>query len=340
MPALIGLFASANTPGWFDTNRMSGACGTFCRDFPRFPASPCAPAGGEADLKAMLAATIRSRRHRIAISLGVVGSALAWLAWAPDAHGVVCANDDPMPLPDNGYIGWWNGSSAVAIGPNWIISAKHVGGSVGGSFWMRNVQYRAVEIIQHATQDIQLIRVAETLPGYHRLATGASVGDVALLGGYGATAGNPVAHGYDWTGAHEETWGANIITAAGSLLVIRFDNPSGPDAVPHESIFAVNDSGAGLFTVAGDGSLELAGVAVSVSSWGQSTYGSYAYSVNMAALRTWILPIADPGTPITSSSVAPRASLFGGGVLPAAWAGAVAFGAVVGRRRRGCRAAA
>lgn len=247
------------------------------------------------------------------------------------------ANRDPMPTQNNGYVGWWNGSSAVCIGPNWIVSAKHVAGAVGNLFWMRGVSYRSVEIRQHPTQDIQLIRVAETLPGYHRIATGVQAGDPALLGGYGNTNGADVANGYDWTGAQAEVWGANTIDNAGTLVVIDFDNPNtlgnAGGAVPHESIFAVHDSGAGLFVWGLDGSLELAAVAVSVTGYGSSVYGNAAFCVNLEYLRTWIQPIADPGMPITSSTVAPRAAVFDGGTHSMVW-GAVFGLSMILRRRR------
>lgn len=256
------------------------------------------------------------------------------LAWAPRAHGVVVAGHDPMERPLNGYVGTWNGSTAVCIGTNWIISAKHVGGSVGGYFTMRGVQYRAVEIVPHPTQDIELIRVAETLPGYHRLATGVTSGDVGVLGGCGVTGSANYDNGYAWTGPRQETWGMNTIEGVGSLVSVRFDNPSDAGAVPHEATFAVNDSGAGLFVYGSDGSLELAGVAVSVTGFGSSVYGTWAFSVNLTGLRNWVLPIADPGAPITSSVEAPRADVFGGSAPSVVWAGAVMLGVAAGRRRR------
>lgn len=222
------------------------------------------------------------------------------------AHAIVVANNDPMPAPLDGYVGTWNGSSAVCIAPNWIVSARHVNGVVGGMFTMRGRQYRAVEIRQHPTQDIQLIRVAETLPGYHMLATGVSAGDPVILGGWGVTNGNPVTNGYDWTGPRRETWGANTIQTTGSFHVIRFDDPASPSAVPHEAIFAVNDSGAGLFVVAPDGSLQLAGIANSVTGFGQSVYGNSAFCLNLEIVRAWIQPIASPGAAIDSSMAAPR----------------------------------
>lgn len=279
--------------------------------------------------------TGRPPRHRIlapAIALAAIG------LLAPATDAVVCANREPMPAPVAGFVGWWNGSSAVCIAPNWIISAKHVGGDVNGTFWMRGESYRAVEVVRHATQDIQLIRVAETLPGYHTLASGVEAGDLAVLGGWGRTAGNTVAGGYDWTGPQQETWGANLINNAGTLIVIDFDSLDADDSVPYESLFAVNDSGAGLFVYSAGGTLELAGIAVSVTGWNQTVVGNAAFCVNLAYLRGWIDPIVDPGRPITSSTVAPRASLFDSGTHSMIWGGALILG-LAWKRRRGQPAA-
>lgn len=249
------------------------------------------------------------------------------------ASAVMVVNNDTLAAPDNSYIGRWNGSSAVAIGPNWVISAKHVGGVVGGYFTMHGESYRAVEIREHATQDLILIRVAETLPGYHRIAANPDIGTLALLGGWGVTDGNPITNGYDWNGVWQETWGANTIENAGTLIVIRFDSPSSQAAVPHEAIFTVNDSGGGLFVYGDDGSLELAGIAVSVTGFGSSVYGNYAFCLNCDTLRSWISPIVDPGAPINSSIEAPRAGLLTGLDLGAIGAGFVGF-ALAWRRRR------
>jgi len=233
---------------------------------------------------------------------------LAALALTSAAGAVVISSADPMAAPDNGFVGDWNGSSAVCIAPNWIISARHVGGQVGDLFTMRGREYRAVEIRTHPVQDIELIRVAETLPGHHALASDTRPGDIGVLGGWGVTAGEPLigGNGFAWSASRAETWGVNTIDSIGSLLTIRFDRPSSSASVPHEAIFAVNDSGGGLFTHGATGELELAGIAVSVSGFGQSSYGASANCLNIERLRAWIAPIALPGAPITSSVEAPR----------------------------------
>lgn len=278
--------------------------------------------------------SVRSGKRKAARTLAVLAGALLSLFHAPDAAAIVCADREAMPAPSNGYVGWWNGSSAVCIAPNWIISARHVGGEVGNLFWMRGQSYRSVEIVRHATQDIQLIRVAETLPGHHAIASGVQAGDLGILGGWGNTAGTAVAGGYDWSGAQAETWGANLIDNAGTLIVIDFDDLEADDSVAYESLFAVHDSGAGLFVYTGGGELQLAGVAVSVTGWNQTVVGNAAFCVNLHYLRGWIDQIVAPGHPIISSStVAPRASMFDSGTHSMVWGAALFLGMACKRRR-------
>lgn len=215
---------------------------------------------------------------------------LACAVPAGRAQAVVCArgSEDLLTLPDNGYVGWWNGSSAVCIGPRQVVSAAHVGGEVGGVFWMRGNSYHAVSIRRHSSQDVQVIELAEPLPGYHRFADGVRAGDRGVLGGFGRTAGNQLADGYDWSGAQAEAWGENTIDNAAWLIVVSFTNPADPSAVPHESTFAGNDSGGGLFVRLASGELRLAGIAVGVTGIGESQYGGLASCLNVEAFRSWV----------------------------------------------------
>lgn len=256
------------------------------------------------------------------VSTPRVAAGLIAVGLASPALGVVSANRDSLPRPDNGWIGRWNGSSAVPIGEHWFITAKHVGGLVNQTITIRGENYRAAEIVQHPSFDLMLVRTVEPMPGWHELADAEFIasGDPCIIAGFGATAGDELADGYSWNGPKVETWGANMLDSAGFLLAISFTNPSSPHALPHESTFAVNDSGGGLFVHDGEGNLRLAGVAVSVSGWGASRWGNAAYALNVSQLKNWIMPIIDPGRPVASSVQAPRSSmgwLIGAVVLPA-----------------------
>lgn len=248
--------------------------------------------------------------HRTLVRvLVVVAAAVASMLAAPRAQGVVTA--DPMPAPVNGFVGWFNGSSCVAVGPFWFITARHVGGTVDGIVWMQGVQYRVVEVVPHPVYDVQLLRVAQEVPGYHRLASNVGLDQPCVLGGFGATAGTSLPNngGYDWNGPHVETWGENVIEGEGSLLAVRFDSPASGLAVQHEAVFAVNDSGGGLFVYGPGGELQLAGVAISVIGWGSSAWNAAAFSLNVDLFRGWMAPIVDPSHPVSSAVEAPRAML-------------------------------
>jgi len=60
-------------------------------------------------------------------------------------------------------------------------------------------------------------------------------------------------------------------------------------------MFATFDSGGGVFIAQPDGSLALAGVAVSISSsTGFSAFGDRGYSVNLIPQAAWLAPFAAP----------------------------------------------
>ncbi len=274
-----------------------------------------------------------SRRENTVRIVVAAAALAAGLAYAPKAMGVVTA--DPLMPPLNGYVGAYGGSSCVAVGPFWLVTARHVGGVVGSYVWMRGTAYRVVEIVPHPLYDVELVRVAEELPGYHRLAGVVHLNDPCVLGGWGATAGASLPNntGFDWTGPHVETWGENVIEGEGNLLAVRFDAPTSNLSVPHEAIFAVNDSGAGLFLWAGDGSMELAGIAISVTGWGNSQYGGAAFCLSIELFRNWMAPIVDPATPVSSAVQAPRSMVAIPG-LPS-WAGGLLLtSGLMGWRRR------
>lgn len=266
------------------------------------------------------------------LRLAIISGAIASVA--PRAHGLVVSGLDPLPAPTNGYIGNFRGCTGVCIGTDWIISAKHVGGEVGSWFICKDQAYQVVECRPHPTMDLVLYRMDRPLPGFHRLAESAALGDPVILGGFGFTSSGamPDASGYDWNGPRQETWGANVIDGEGGMFSITFDPPSHARAVPHEGQFALSDSGGGMFVVAADGSLQLAGIAVSVMGWGSSRWGYSGFALNLTLVRNWIQPIVDRERPITSGQEAPRASRDLPAVEPVL--NIAECGALIERRRR------
>jgi hypothetical protein len=260
---------------------------------------------------------------------------LALAGLAAPASAIVVEGMVSMDRPTGAAVGNWNGSSGVPVGPQWFITAKHCGGAVNGWFLCNGNWHMAVEIREHPTMDLQMVRVAETFENWHRVAEGVVAGDPCIMGGWGVTAGAPIDGnlGYTWGGPHGETWGANVVQAASAVMSVRFDAPSSPNAVPYEASFAVNDSGGGLFTWGVDGQLELAAIAVSISGYGAAAYGQNGYAIRLEPLKTWIMEVADPAMPIASSVVAPRASIIGPGMIGVA-AGAGLLAGLYGLRRR------
>jgi hypothetical protein len=214
------------------------------------------------------------------------------------AHALVVQGAQSMPRPPAGFIGRYNGSSGTPIAPQWLISAKHCGGGVGSGFQLRGENYTVIEAVQHATMDLQLLKVDRVMPGWHALAVSASVGQRVVLAGFGITAGAPLAGntGYDWSGPRLETWGENRISFASSSLGTTFEAPGHANALPYESQPALNDSGGALFVADPNGTLRLAGVIVSVSGYGSAAYGSAGYSVSLTPqpVQDWIRSIVGP----------------------------------------------
>lgn len=260
----------------------------------------------------------------------------AFSVCTPQAGAIVVDPTQSWNVNIQGFVGRINGSSAVAIGERWIATVPHVGASVGATFTMNGVSYTTVNRIQHSTGDLVLYELNDDLPGWHLISEGARGLEEIVIGGYGYTRGNSVSNGYAWTNPRELTWGANTIESLGSRIGTRFDAPTDDRSVPGEAGLAEFDSGGGLFTIADDGSLELAGLGSAVSGDFTSTrYGNWSYFTNLESLRGWIIAIVSPGTPTTSSYIVER-NIPGGDVPePAGAAALMLVGAgMLGRRRR------
>lgn len=241
-------------------------------------------------------------------------AAVLVVAFAPSrASAVVVAPGAGADSPEfgAGYIASWGGASAVAVGERWLLSARHVGGGVGGGATLAGESFVADRIVDNRTEDLQLIHVDRALPGWHELATADHAvvpGQPVLLGGFGYRAGSGLADGtgYDWSGGPGEAWGRNRADQVGGRVLIRFDSPGSAAAEPREALFALSDSGGGLFTQGVDGVLRLAGIAVSTSSgFGSTRFGDYALAINIDVWSAWITATIYPGVPITSSQPPP-----------------------------------
>jgi hypothetical protein len=222
-------------------------------------------------------------------------------ALAADAGAVVTGS--AMPRPANSYVGKWNGSSAVAIGPNWIVTARHNGGNLNTKFKLNGVYYTTSAIFSHASADIAVVRLNEDLPGWHAI-TNVAAAQLVVVGGMGRVAGESLRDGYWWSGPNAETWGANRVDwAAGDFIAFDWDlSGTGPGvmtgAVAHEAAFALNDSGGGVFVQQANGSFAVAGIAIGVSEANLTRHGSWSYALNLNSYLSWMQNVA--GVPVVT----------------------------------------
>lgn len=227
----------------------------------------------------------RNTARSAVLAAGSVVALSAMIAWTTDAQAIV-VHGSPLAKPANSYVGSWNGSTAIAIGPKAVITAKHVMGLVTQRFTMNNVQYTVKAIHPHPSADLQVIELNNSLPGWHQIATSAFPGQPVLVAGMGFIAGTPASNGYNWSGNRAETWGKNAVdTVTSWYLVTRFDSAGGSG----EAMFATYDSGGGVFFQQPDGSLAVGGIAVSISSsTGFSAFGDRGYAVNLVSQQSWL----------------------------------------------------
>ncbi len=241
-----------------------------------------------------------------------------------------------LVAPADGFVGRWNGSSGVAIGRHWAITARHNNGAAGQMFRMDDRDYAVDAIFRHPSADLMLVRTREEMSGWVPITRGVTTGRRVLLGGMGRTAGREAAGaGYDWTGRYAETWGENTIEWTGrNQFAMRYDVNRA--AMAREAGFAMNDSGGGVFTVLPDGSLSLAGVAFQVSRLNYTGAGTWSYAIDLRNYFGWISSL------IGDDALAPAA--FGddgqraGAAIPAPATGGVLLALIgacgVMRRRR------
>ena len=206
----------------------------------------------------------------------------------PRAEALV-VDGSPLPIPVKSYVGAWNGSTAIAIGPRAVLTAKHVQGYTTQQFLMDGVYYPVKAIHQNPSADLQVIELNKDLPGWHPLATGVTPGQQVTVVGNGYVAGTESSKGYTWSSARTETWGMNTLDSVTSWYLVTKFNNTAPN--PSEATFATYDSGGGVFLQQPNGNLALAGIIVSVSSsTGFSAYGDRGYSVNLVPQANWLSP--------------------------------------------------
>ena len=154
------------------------------------------------------------------------------------------------------YQGRWGSFLGTAISPRHFITAKHVGGSVGGTFTFGGVSYTTTASYAAAAGvDLRIWEVSSILPTYAPLYTGTSeLGESLVVLGRGTQRGSEVSVSGETKGWQQGTsdgvarWGENVVSdtptiSGANYLAAAFDATGGPN----EAHLTVGDSGGGVF---------------------------------------------------------------------------------------------
>ena len=196
------------------------------------------------------------------------------------------------------YVCKFNGSSAVAVDPYWLLTAAHVADDAGNSSVTINGQtYNQVGEVYHPTADLALIQLDRALPGWYSIYAGSYLTPTrarfdAIMVGYGVTGTVVDESNYTFgsTGKGTKRWGSNKIdgeinytggTGKSNSGIKMYFNTS--DSVL-EAGAGTGDSGGGVF-LNDNGVWKLAGIMTDISiSSGQDI----VYAVDAQDYSSWI----------------------------------------------------
>jgi hypothetical protein len=201
--------------------------------------------------------------HFPAMSLRCLLPAL--IAGAAPVRAVIFdATGDPLfnitapggALADSGwqYQGLWGSFLGTPIGPNHFITAAHVGGGIGDTFYFQGHEYTTDDYEIDPLSDLRIWRVTEAFPYYAPLYTASNelgrdlvvIGRGTQRGGDVLTDPGNVLAGWYWGAADgTQRWGTNTVSGfanGNSLLAAQFNHIGGTEA--HLS---TGDSGGAVF---------------------------------------------------------------------------------------------
>lgn len=182
------------------------------------------------------------------------------------------------PTGDLAESGWelqgrWGSFLGTPIAPNLFITARHVGGAVGGVFSFRGVNYTTIDSFADSNSDLRIHRVCGTFPEFATLYEQQDeLGKSLVVFGRGTQRGTevtgdsvagPETKGWKWgAGDGVIRWGENIVTdiseggtGIGDLIAAAFD----ADGSENEGHLSSGDSGGALF-IKDNGTWKLAGI--------------------------------------------------------------------------------
>ncbi len=202
------------------------------------------------------------------------------------------------PFANSGwqFEGQFDGFLGTVIAPNYFITAKHIGGSVGDTFSFNGTNYTTTAVFPDPSSDLQIWRVSGTFPIQAPLYSGSPGTEANLflmVFGRGTQRGNsvfvgPVSHQGGWlwgTSDAVQRWGTNIVGSIvndptyGELLRVPFNNNAGPN----EGHLSVGDSGGAVFVFnMTSKAWELAGINLAVDGpFSTSSNGANAFDAAM-----------------------------------------------------------
>lgn len=260
-------------------------------------------------------------------ALGLPGRAVLFYSTASlDFHTTA----PPGDFAEGGwqYQGNWRGYGGTPIASNLFLTARHVGGTVGESFWFDNQAYPTIASYPDDVSDLVVWKVCGTFPRFAPLYTGSDeLHRTCLLFGMGLGRGTRVEIaegtgtrlcGWRWgTGAGRLRWGANTVSGiadtkslTNSLLSIDFNAGAGAN----EAALASGDSGSSLFIKQGE-KWALAGVNYAVDGPFNTTNAGTGFSASLFDARglyywsndTWTL-VPNTATAQPGASYATRIS--------------------------------
>lgn len=174
------------------------------------------------------------------------------------------------------YEGAWGSFLGTAIAPNYFVTAKHVGGSVGGTFTYQGVPYTTTASFSSPNSDLNIWQVSSSFPTYAPLyGSSDEAGRNLVVTGRGPARSDTVVNNVfgdpaGWTtggGGGTQRWGENVVAARedwggslGTLLRADFDRTGGAN----EAMLGSGDSGGGVFIQEG-GTWKLAGINYGIS---------------------------------------------------------------------------
>lgn len=234
-------------------------------------------------------------------------------------------------LPDTGVSG--GRASAVAVGPNTLLTTRHQLGGIGTGITIAGEEYIVADEVNLTDSmgrqiDLRVVTITDALGApanlstYVPLYTGSrKTGINFVMGGTGLVRGTDTGSAYLWAQPQQLLWGTNRIDSTGGpvnpkgsafytrVLVADFD-PLGAGSTEYEAAMADHDSGGGWF-VYNDGRWEVIGI------------NAYAYTNDRQAeyVDTQRLDAVD--LPFYSGSILPHLSYAAVPVGDATWDGIV-----------------